>query len=276
MHELGPAVKHLKVGDRVGWGYQHDSCGACQQCLVGRETYCPERKMYGLADLDQGSFAYGAVWKESFLYAIPDELSDEEAAPLMCGGATVFNALRMYDAQPTDRVGIIGVGGLGHLAIQFASNMGCDTVVFSGTDSKKDEAFKLGANAFFATKGVDKLDIGRTVDVLLVTTSAQPTWDLYLPLLSPGAKIFPLSIDEGDFHFPYMPLLLQGLTIQGTVVAPRHLHQRMLAFAALHKIKPMINEFPLTKEGIEKAVDTLQKGEMRYRGVLTTPKESRL
>ena len=110
---VGPDVKVLKKGDRVGWGYEHDSCGHCDQCLSGRETYCPERKMYGLADFDQGSFASGAVWREAFLFKTPDGLSDEAAAPLQCGGATVFNALYSYDIKPTETVGVMGVGSLG-------------------------------------------------------------------------------------------------------------------------------------------------------------------
>lgn len=170
----GPDVKFLKTGDRVGWGYEHDSCGHCEACLTGREQYCPEREMYGEANLDQGSFASHAVWKEAFLFQIPDGLSDAEAAPLMCGGATVFNALHSYDIKSTDRVGVMGVGGLGHLAIQFASKMGCDVVVFSGSDSKKEEARKLGATEFVAMKGKKELDIGRKLDVLIVTTSVNP------------------------------------------------------------------------------------------------------
>lgn len=174
VEEVGPNVKTLKKGDRVGWGYEHNSCGHCEWCLTGRETYCEERAMYGYANLDQGSFGSHAVWKEAFLFKIPDGLTDREAAPLMCGGATVFNALKMYNIQPTDRVGVMGVGGLGHLAIQFASKMGCDVVVFSGTDSKKEEAIKLGASEFVATKGKSELSIGRKLDALLVTTSALP------------------------------------------------------------------------------------------------------
>lgn len=130
--------------------------------------------MYGGADLDQGSLGSHAVWKEDFLFHIPDAIADEYAAPLMCGGATVFNALRMYDSQPTDRIGIIGMGGLGHLAIQFAAKMGCEVVVFSGTDSKKQEAMQLGATGFYATKGVQELSIGKPLDRLLVTTSFVP------------------------------------------------------------------------------------------------------
>ena len=119
---VGPSVQHFKPGDRVGWGYIHSTCGQCRQCLQGTEQYCPLRKMYGTADLEQGSFAYGAVWRESFLYHIPEALSDEDAAPLMCGGATVFNALQLYGVKATDRVGVLGVGGLGHLGIQVSSN----------------------------------------------------------------------------------------------------------------------------------------------------------
>ncbi|KAI7024869.1 GroES-like protein, partial [Hortaea werneckii] len=89
IESVGPQVKYMKKGDRVGWGYEHNSCEHCQQCLRGNETYCPERKMYGLADLDQGSMASHAVWREAFLFQIPDGLSDEDAAPLQCGGATV-------------------------------------------------------------------------------------------------------------------------------------------------------------------------------------------
>ncbi|KAF2008899.1 GroES-like protein [Aaosphaeria arxii CBS 175.79] len=268
VEEVGPNVHRLKKNDRVGWGYQHNSCESCEWCLTGRETYCPERAMYGFADLDQGSFAERAIWREAFLFKLPDALGDKEAAPLMCGGATVWNALRMYNIQPTDRVGVMGVGGLGHLAIQFASKMGCDVVVFSGTESKKEEATKLGANEFIAMKGKTELDISRKVDCLLVTTSAQPDWELILPVMAPDSKIFPLSVAEGNFSIPYMPLLLNGIRVQGSVVAPRAQHRKMLEFAAQHNIKPIINEFPLTADGITEAMQTLKDGKMRYRGVL--------
>ncbi|ORY11725.1 chaperonin 10-like protein [Clohesyomyces aquaticus] len=268
VEQLGPNVKFLKKGDRVGWGYEHDSCGHCEYCLTGRETFCPERAMYGMADLDQGSFASHAVWREAFLFKIPDELTDAEAAPLMCGGATVFNALRMYNIQPTDRVGVLGVGGLGHLAIQFASKMGCDVVVFSGTESKKEEAMKLGATEFVAMKGKKELSIGRPINCLLVTTSAQPDWNLMVPVMAPDSIIFPLTVSEGNFSVPYMPLILNGIRIQGSVVASRNIHRRMLEFAAQHGIKPINMEFPMNEEGITKAMKTLEDGNMRYRGVL--------
>jgi D-arabinose 1-dehydrogenase-like Zn-dependent alcohol dehydrogenase len=183
-------------------------------------------------------------------------------------GATVFNALQMYGAKSTDRVGVIGVGGLGHLAIQFAAKMGCEVVVFSGTDSKKEEAMKLGAGEFYATKGVKELKITKPINHLLVTASAQPDWNLYLPIMAPGGSIFPLSVSEGDLSVPYMPLLQKSLRIQGSLVAAREIHREMLEFAAFHSIKPIVQTFHLDKDGIDEAFKTLEDGKMRYRGVL--------
>ncbi|KAK8099517.1 GroES-like protein [Apiospora kogelbergensis] len=241
---VGPEVKDLKKGDRVGWGYEHDCCARCRECLKGNECYCPERAMYGDADLDQGSFGSHA-----------------------CGGATVWNALRAYDAQPTETVGVMGVGGLGHLAIQFAAKMGCRVVVLSGSGAKRDEAIRLGAHDFIVT---DQMELKPTfkLDRLLVTTSSMPNWDLVLPLMAPGGTIQPLGIASGNLVIPYPPLLQAGITIQGSVVAPRRLHRQMLDFAALHKITPVIETFPMTEEGIREAMQKLEKGDMHFRAVL--------
>jgi D-arabinose 1-dehydrogenase-like Zn-dependent alcohol dehydrogenase len=270
--QVGENVTQFKVGDRAGWGYQHDCCGHCKQCLTGKETMCKGRHLYGEAELDQGSFASHAIWHENFVFKIPDSIENKYAAPLMCGGATVFTALRMYDLKSTDRVGVVGIGGLGHLAIQFAAKMGCEVVVFSSTDSKKDEAMKLGATEFYATKGVKELKIERPIDQLLVTTSQQPDWKLYLPVLAPEATVYPLTVSFDDFVFPQLPLIQSGIRIQGSVIAPREIHRQMLTFVGHHGIKPIIQEFPMNVEGIEKAFKTLEDGDMRYRGVLVAQK----
>ena len=266
--ETGSSVKTYRKGDSVGWGYQHDSCGHCKQCLTGHETLCNERKMYGSANLDQGSFSHYAIWKADYIFAIPDSIPGEFAAPLMCGGATVFNALNSFGTKPTDRVGVIGIGGLGHLAIQFAAKMGCEVVVFSSTDSKKEEAMRLGATEFFATKGMNELAVSRPIDQLLVTTSVQPDWKLFLPILAPRATIFPLTVSSSDLSIPYMPILAGELKIQGSLVAARQVQRDMLVFAAHHQIKPIIEQFPMTQQGITDCMDKLQSGKMRYRGVL--------
>ncbi|KAJ5367905.1 uncharacterized protein N7496_007665 [Penicillium cataractarum] len=268
VEETGPDAHILKKGDRVGWGYEHDCCGHCRQCLTGWETLCRERKMYAFADLDQGSFGTHAVWREAFLFKIPDNMSNEDAGPLMCGGSTVFNALVVAQVRPTARVGIVGVGGLGHLAIQFAAKMGCQVVVFSGTDSKKEEALKLGAKEFYATKGVKGLKLDQPIDNLIVTTSSQPDWGMYLSVMAPNGVISPLSVDSNDLKIPYMPVLLNGLRIQGGIVSARQVHRDMLDFAAVHNIKPINMTFPMTLEGVKKSLKTLEEGKMRYRGVL--------
>lgn len=266
---VGPEVKNLKKGDRVGWGYETDACGQCTQCFASDEIYCPSRAIYG-GDMskDQGSFATGAVWREPFLHPIPDGMTDEAAAPLQCGGATVYTAL--LNVKPTDTVGIMGVGGLGHLAIQFAAKMGCRVVVLSGSDRKRDEAVRLGAHEFVAMSGLKPEDAEKVskMDRLVVTMSGQPEWASVVPMLNPRAQIFPLGVSFDDFSIPYMALITKGIIIKGSLVASRGVHRDMLAFAAFHKIEPVLEKFPMTEQGIQDAMDNLEKGNLHYRAVL--------
>ncbi|KAI1425248.1 GroES-like protein [Xylaria sp. FL1777] len=263
---VGPNCMYLRRGHRVGFGYEHDSCGHCRQCLTGTETYCSKRSMYGSQDLDQGSFASHAVFREAFLHQIPDSMSDIDAAPLQCAGATVFAVLQAYDIQPTETIGRLG--GLGHLAIQFAAKRGNKVIVLSGSISKKEDAFKLGAHEFIAIKGKNKLEVSTLINRLLVTTSAQPNWDLILPIMAPGSTIYPLSMPSGNLEIPYPPILFQGIAIQGSLVASRNIHREMLAFAALHNIKPTTETFPMTEEGIQDAFEKLKRGDIHLRAVL--------
>ncbi|TRM64903.1 chaperonin 10-like protein [Schizophyllum amplum] len=269
VESVGPDCNDLKPGDRVGWGYVQDTCGTCNMCFQGEDMYCRKAILYGVGNLDIGSFASHAVVREPFLLRVPDEIDLLNAGPLFCGGATVFEALNRYGVKPTDRVGVIGIGGLGHLAIQFAAKMGCEVVVFSGTDSKKDEAVKLGATEFHATKGLTSLGDIEPINCLLATSSAQPDWQMYLDIMAPKGIVFPLTVDMGKFeNFPAFPVNNKGLTVQGSAVGPRILYRNMLAFAARHGVKPVVQTFPMTEEGIKEAVKTLLEGKMRYRGVL--------
>lgn len=268
VEQVGPNAKNLKKGDRVGWGYNTDSCGICDHCLQGEDVFCHQRAIYGSANLDQGSFSSHAIWREAFLHPIPEGLSDEIAAPLQCAGATVFTTLN--GVSPNETVAILGVGGLGHLAIQFAAKLGCRVIVLSGSDSKKDEALRLGAHEFIAMSKRDANDksIRWPIDRLIVTTSAPPNWEAILPLMAPKSAIYPLYVSFDKLEIPYLPLILNGISVKGSLVATRSVHRKMLEFSATHDIKPVIEKFPMTEEGIKEAMERLDSGKIHFRAVL--------
>ncbi|KAJ7628814.1 putative NADP-dependent alcohol dehydrogenase C 2 [Roridomyces roridus] len=269
VQQLGEAVQGFKVGDVVGWGYVHKTCGTCTCCLAGHDNYCAVRTIYGYANKDQGSFGTHAIWDASWLFKIPKEIAPEHAAPLMCAGATVFAIIDSYNIRPTDRVGVVGIGGLGHLAIQFLAKIGGRVVVFSNTEAKREEAMKLGAAEFYPTTGVQKLDIGVTLDHLIITANLVPDqWMLYMSVMSNMGSVYPLTVSSEPLKIPAMPLNARGIKFQGSVGASRGVQKKMLQFAAAHNIKPTIEQFPMTKAGVEEGMAKLREGRMRYRAVL--------
>lgn len=161
---------------------------------IGHQNLCANSKSFGSANRDQGCFGTAVAWDVSQLFKVPDEIASENAGPLMCGGATVWNALSEADISPGSRVGIIGIGGLGHLAIQFASKMGMEVVVFSTSESKKQKALDFGASEFCITAGVEKLVGIAKVDLLLITTNAVPDLSLCVIIVAhrfPSANYVP-------------------------------------------------------------------------------------
>ncbi|KAJ7440196.1 putative NADP-dependent alcohol dehydrogenase C 2 [Mycena latifolia] len=260
VQQIGESVRGFTVGDIVGWGYTHKTCGTCEQCLLGRDQYCPDRELYGVHNLHQGSFGSHAIWDASFLFKIPEGLAPEYAAPLMCGGATIFEVIESYNIRSTHRVGVVGIGGLGHLAIQFLAKRG-------NTESKREEALRLGATEFYATQGVEKFEMGKP-DHLLVTTSLMPDWNPYLSAMKPRSTIYPLTVSFSPLVIPSLPVLVAGITIQSSAVAARSAHKKMLEFAARHHIEPVIERFPMTLGGVKEGMARLREGKMRYRAVL--------
>jgi len=188
----------------------------------------------------------------------------------MCAGITVWAPLVQFGLKATDVVGVVGIGGLGHLAIQFASKLGCEVVALSSTEGKKEEAIKLGAHHFVATKGAKELSVPRKINHLLVTTSQMPDWDQYDSILAPMAAIYPLTITDFETRLgiPFMQFLLAGRKVIASTVPPKIVYLQMLEFAALHGVKPVIDPFTLTKQGVEDSLKKLDEGKMRYRGVL--------
>lgn len=148
---IGPGVSNVQEGDRVGFGFTQTICGACDSCLTGADQYCVNRSDYSrkLGNMYLGSFASGVVWNANTVFKIPEGYASENAAPMLCAGATIFTVLNDYDVRPTDRVGVLGFGGLGHLAIKLASGMGCHVVVLSRSEDKRAEAMSYGANEYY-------------------------------------------------------------------------------------------------------------------------------
>ncbi|KAH8900796.1 alcohol dehydrogenase [Thozetella sp. PMI_491] len=270
--EIGSQVSaqsEFRVGDRVGMGWFHKVCGYCRPCLEGRDQHCVNAVSFGTGNWDQGCFGTAVAWDVSTLFKIPDEIESELAGPLMCGGATVFSPLYNSGARAGDRVGIIGVGGLGHLAIQFASKMGMDAVVFSSTEAKREEALKFGAAEFHVTSGGKKLEGIEKVDILLITSNAVPAELInFLPLLAPGAKVFPLTISTENLPLSPLSLIGGGLTVIGSGVSGAGPLKAMLSFAAKHGVRPQIEKFEMSQTGVTDAMQKLRDGKMRYRGVL--------
>lgn len=171
---IGSDVTQFKIGERAGGGYHRNSCGHCNYCLTGQDIWCYERSVFGETDYNNGTFGEYYVGKETYLHKIPEGMASEHAAPLQCAGATTYNAL-VQVVKPGDRVGIIGIGGLGHLAIQFARKLGTEVVVFSTSKSKEEEARKLGASEFYLLDELEKLP--KPIHTLVVAGSKYPDWE---------------------------------------------------------------------------------------------------
>lgn len=255
----------------MGWGYVHNFCGDCKQCVEGFEQHCPSRQLYGFHNQDQGSLAYAAIWDERALTVIPEGISAADAAPLMCAGASVFAIYDQFGIKPTDRVGVIGMGGLGHMAVIFGSKLGNEVVVFSGNDWKRGEALGMGAKEFYATKDVKEFKDIAPIDHLIVTTNVQVDWPLFLPIMAPRGVVYPLTVAFGDFVIPYPSLIGGGLRVMGSLVAPVACVRRMLRFAAAHGISPVTETFTMDENGIEAAMKKLEEGTLRFRAVLAAP-----
>ncbi|KAE8379557.1 chaperonin 10-like protein [Aspergillus bertholletiae] len=265
---LGPGVAAVKVGDRVGFGYTHSICTSCDNCETGWDQFCRNQKQYGFHDFDNGTFSYGAVWDVNCVYPIPEEVSSVDAAPLMCAGATVWTVLTEFGIRSTDRVAIMGIGGLGHIAIKLAVALGCEVVVLSSSESKRAEAMEYGASEYHVFRSDEPIKDFKPVKHLLLCGSGSVSYPSLMPLMDTNGSIYPLTVAFEPAPVPMLDVLFKGVRIQGSLVASRKGIRTLLEFVARHKIVPTIMTFPLTAEGIEEAMQTLRDGKMRYRGVL--------
>eukprot|EP00929_Paragymnodinium_shiwhaense_P049498 TRINITY_DN24967_c0_g1_i1.p1 TRINITY_DN24967_c0_g1~~TRINITY_DN24967_c0_g1_i1.p1 ORF type:complete len:368 (-),score=73.85 TRINITY_DN24967_c0_g1_i1:219-1253(-) len=269
--KLGPGVDKFSIGQRVGIGVQRSNCGDCPCCATKLEQLCPKiTKTYAGPGKDKGGFSRYIRYTAAWTFAIPDEIPSELAAPLLCAGITTFSPLSRH-CQEGMSVGIIGVGGLGHIALQFARAMGCKVSAISTSDSKKAEAMEFGATNFIVSKDAAQMTANKsTLDVILNTASGVTGMDEYLSLLKPRGVMSCVGIPEKDeanktklFMHSVVPL---EKSIVGSYLGPLDDYEKMFAFAAKHKCFPKIETMKL--EDANAAVEKVKAGTARYRMVL--------
>ncbi|RFU30946.1 hypothetical protein B7463_g5393, partial [Scytalidium lignicola] len=269
VRQIGPGVTSVTVGARVGYGFYRKVCGHCDCCLTGWEQFCENRKQYTWHDHDIGTFGTGVVWDADAVFPIPDGLDSAEAAPLICAGGTIWTILTQYGIKGSDRVGIIGIGGLGHLAIKLAAAFGCHVVALSGDASKEAEALQYGAKEFHVYRTTDpKPDNFKALNHILLCGSGNVDYLPLTELMAVHGTIYPITVTTDSVPIPLAPMLYKAIRIQTTFINSRHVMRSLLDFVVERNIKAEIQTFPMTAEGLEEAVKILKEGKMRYRGVL--------
>ena len=262
---LGAGVIHLKVGDRVGVSWHQRGCGRCHFCQEERALYCPDGQTW--AHLGGGNAERMLAWA-SGCTLVPDGVSDVAAAPIFCAGYTVMSGLRNADPRPGERVAVLGIGGLGHLAIQYARALGLEVVALTGTEAKRQEARELGAHETLVARD----DLGAALaaaggaDVILGTTNSAAHATQALAGLRPegrfvnmGALDGPIAVDSGMF-------LSRQLRLVGSMQDERRDLVEALDLVAAGKVKPWIETYPL--ERANEVRERLDARRVRYRAVL--------
>ncbi len=264
--QVGSAVTHLEPGQVAGLGWHAGYCNSCAHCHAGDQNLCATATATIIGH--HGGFADKVRAAANSVVPIPDGVDLKSAGPLFCGGITVFNPLVQYNLQPTSKVAVIGIGGLGHLALMFLNAWGCEVTAFTSSEAKKEEALKLGAHHTLNSRDEDEIAAaaGR-FDLIISTVNVKLDWNLYLSTLNArgrlhfvGATLEPLDI--GVFN-----LLMAQRQISGSPVGSPATIAKMLDFANLHDIQPVIEEYKMSE--VNKALDHLRGGKAHYRVVLT-------
>jgi uncharacterized zinc-type alcohol dehydrogenase-like protein len=263
---LGRQVTHLKAGQRVGIGWQAGSCMQCEWCMRGSENLCSHSAATCVGR--HGGYAELVRADSRFAFAIPDELDSASTAPLMCGGVTVYSPMRHFGVEPWSKVGIVGIGGLGHLAIKFARAFGCEVTAFSSSPGKEKESRSLGAHHFVLSKDPDQMaKAADSLDFILTTPHTDLDWAAYLNALRPKGTLCAVGAPATALlNVSPVLLLLKEKKICGSNTGGRATIEEMLAFAARHHIGATVEVMPMAK--VNAALDKVRAGKARYRMVL--------
>lgn len=262
---VGEHVRSLAPGQRVGVGWQADSCGMCEWCRRGEEQLCAQAQPTCVGH--NGGFAEKVRVNSRFAIPLPEALNSETAAPLLCAGITVYTPLRNYGVRPSSRVGVIGIGGLGHLGIQFARVFGAEVTAFSTTKDKESEALELGAHHFVNTRDTGALKkVAGSFDLLISTINEDQDWSAYVNSLRPNGVLCLVGAPSSAMQIQGPALIGGQRAVCGSSTgSPRDLLE-MLDVAARHKVKAITETFPMNKAG--EAVARFKKNQARYRIVL--------
>lgn len=262
---LGSEVSGLEKGQRVGLGWQSNSCGVCEWCIQGRENLCAASEATCVRR--HGGYADRVRCSAHFAIPIPAALESENAAPLLCGGITVYNPLRTHGVNPASRVGVVGIGGLGHLAIQFARVFGAEVTAISTSNSKEAEARALGAHHFVNSREAKAMkEVAGSMDFILNTANADQDWNTYVQALRPTGTLCFVGVPPSPISVAAFPLISGQRALCGSPIGSPHLLREMMDVAARHGVKATTELFPMAKAN--EAIKKVEKNKIRYRAVL--------
>ncbi|SFW40123.1 NAD(P)-dependent alcohol dehydrogenase [Nitrosovibrio sp. Nv17] len=262
---VGSGVEGVETGQRAGIGWSADSCMHCRECMTGSHHLCPE---VGATIVGRhGGFADRLRAHWAWTIPLPETLDAAAAGPLLCGGITVFAPLLRYGVRPTDRVGVVGIGGLGHLALKFARAWGCEVTAFTSSASKTEELKRLGAHRVVASRSsAEILGVAGSLDFLLVTVNTPLDWDALFKTLKPNGRMHVVGAVLEPIPVPVFDLIMGQKNVSGSPTGSPAAIATMLDFAARHGIAPQVEHFPLSR--VNDAIAHLATGKARYRVVL--------
>ncbi len=273
--EVGSAVTRHKVGDRVGVGCMVNSCRECANCLNGDEQYCLKGMVgtYGAEDRDgtitQGGYSTHVVVTEHFVVSIPDGLELDVAAPLLCAGITTYSPLHRWGAGPGKKVAVVGLGGLGHMAVKLAAAMGAEVTVLSQSLKKQEDGLRLGATSYFATSDPGTFEhLAGSFDLIINTVSASIDISAYLQLLTLDGALVNVGAPAEPLPVNAFALIGGRRSFAGSMIGGIPETQEMLNFCAEHGIGADIEVIPAEK--INDAYERVLASDVRYRFVIDT------
>ncbi|WP_395802171.1 NAD(P)-dependent alcohol dehydrogenase [Arthrobacter sp. FW306-04-A] len=272
---VGSAVTKFAIGDRAGIGCMVDSCRKCDYCRAGLEQYCREGHVLAYNMIDRegrrtfGGYSESIVVDQAFAVKIPGNIPLEQAAPLMCGGITLYSPLRHWSAGPGKRVGIIGFGGLGHIGTQISSALGAHTIVFNLNPAAREDALRLGADEFRTTTEPNAFDgLEGSLDLIISTVPAKLDLDAYLRLLDVDGTFVNLGVPVEPLSIVPHSLLINRRSIAGSSIGGIAETQEMIDFCAAKGIGAQVEV--IDANSIDDAYDRLSRGDVRYRFVIDT------